>query len=105
MKTWIIIIGLALLLAMLILITTSEAQTVIHQTYPGTSVRDYNKPGYVIESDGTGYQTYPGTSVRNYSAPGFKIEGGNTNAWPIRNQYRIIQPLQQNLLNVWPPQD
>jgi len=74
MKISIILIGLGLWLLMLVLITTADAQTVVHQTYPGTSVRDFNKPSYVIRNDGTGYQTYPGTSVRDFNAPGFKVE-------------------------------
>ena len=94
MKTSIILIGLGLWLLMLVLITTADAQTVVHQTYPGTSVRDFNKPSYVIRNDGTGYQTYPGTSVRDFNAPGFKVEGGNTGTYapapifipPLRRQ-------------------
>jgi len=45
----------------------------LDQTYPGTSVRDWSKPSYYIEK-GVIYETIPGTDVRNYSKPGFKID-------------------------------
>jgi len=86
MKTSIILIGLGLWLATLMLITTADAQTVMHQTIPGTMVRDYGAASIVINRDGTGYQTIPGTMVRDYSAPGITYQRGN-NARIIRNQY------------------
>ena len=46
--------------------------TMVYETYPGTNVRDYNKPGVKIEDDNV-YQTYPGTNVRDYNKPGYKI--------------------------------
>lgn len=73
-----------------------SADQYMHPTVPGTSIRDYSRPGYVIESGpnpGTGtsyggweapapssappavlYPTIPGTSIRDYSAPGYQIE-------------------------------
>ena len=76
MKNLIILIGLGLWLLMLSIIT-AEAQTVIHQTIPGTNVRDYSAPSLIIQRDGTGYQTIPGTTVRDYSAPGVKVQRNN----------------------------
>ena len=73
----IILIGLGLWLAMLMLITTADAQVVIHQTIPGTMVRDYSAPSIVIKRDGTGYQTLPGTRTRDWGAPGFKYQRQN----------------------------
>lgn len=67
--------------------TLAAADTYLYPTYPGTSTRDYSRPGYVIEEDPLGdvmpsflqqdrvmYPTLPGTSTRDYSRPGYVIE-------------------------------
>ena len=53
--------------------------TNLYPTVPGTSFRDYSKPGMKIEKSTYGrgadvYSTVPGTPVRDYSKPGMKIE-------------------------------
>ena len=63
----------------LILIISSPIETYaqdanVHPTYPGTSIRDYSKPGAVIEGDMV-YPTHPVTNSRDYSKPGYRIEG------------------------------
>ena len=48
--------------------------TTIYPTLPGTSVRDYSKPGLKIEGN-EAYPTLPGTNIRDFSKPGLRIEG------------------------------
>jgi len=45
----------------------------IYPTYPGTDMRDYSRPGYKIEKDSI-YPTYPGTDMRDFTKPGYKIQ-------------------------------
>ena len=45
----------------------------VYPTLPGTSIRDYSRPGVKIEGD-KAYPTLPGTSIRDYSKPGYKID-------------------------------
>jgi len=48
----------------------------IRPTMPGTTVPDWNQPGYLLREDSMGTracQTFPGTRVCDYSAPGFII--------------------------------
>ena len=64
---------------MLVMVVTPALaeEAIIYETLPGTSVRDYSKPGLVIEDDGedsTVYKTLPGMDVRDYSKPGYVIE-------------------------------
>ena len=89
-KILIVLIGLGLGLLMFLVIT-ADAQTVIHQTYPGTTIRDYSKPSLVIQPDGTGHQTYPGTTIQDYAKPGIKVEGYN-NARTIRTAPQLYIP-------------
>ena len=53
-------------------------ETKIYQTLPGTSIRDYSKPGMVIDDDGRGtktiYKTIPGVDVRDFGESGLIIE-------------------------------
>lgn len=71
-----------IILALLSLMTVAGVacadETRVYQTLPGTSIRDYSKPGMVIKEnrDGSasGYQTLPGTSIRDFNEPGVKIE-------------------------------
>lgn len=67
MKSYILIVFAALGVA--------NADTFIAPTLPGTSIRDYSKPGYVQEGNNT-YPTLPGTSIRDYTRPGY-VEQGN----------------------------
>lgn len=65
-----------LFLSSILLVGAALAQPVeVYPTIPGTSVRDYTKPGYIIDG-AEAYQTIPGTSVRDYTRPGYVIEGG-----------------------------
>lgn len=52
----------------------ADPQTAIYPTIPGTSLRDYTKPGYVIEGNHA-YPTIPGTSLRDFTEPGYVREG------------------------------
>jgi len=50
----------------------------IRPTVPGTSIPDWNRPGYLLQEEGSMgtrvCQTYPGTSICDYRAPGFIIQ-------------------------------
>ena len=89
-----------------ILIKLAHGETVYHQTYLGTTLRDYSQPSIVVR-DNQVYQTYPGTTLRDYSKPGLIIERRDSYgpSRPIRNQSRIDQPLQHGLRYVWPAED
>lgn len=52
----------------------SDPRTVIYPTIPGTNLRSYSEPGYVIE-DNHAYPTIPGTSLRDFTEPGYVREG------------------------------
>ena len=49
-----------------------------YPTLPGTTLRDYSKPGTRVETDSRGntiaYPTLPGSTLRDYNQPGIKIE-------------------------------
>ena len=51
----------------------AQERSTIYPTIPGTSIRDYSRPGAKIEGNKV-YPTIPGTSIRDYSKPGYKIE-------------------------------
>ena len=105
---WVVLVILIVIIAILILSKTIfAADIVIHQTYPGTDIRDYSAPSVVITDDGTGFITHPGTDVRDYSQPGLTIERSDSYEpiRPVWNQHRIDQPVQQALPYVWTPQD
>lgn len=65
----------------------------IYPTLPGTSIRDYSQPGWIVVPEGRKsystdptsrsyrlrnetniYPTIPGTSMRDFSKPGFKVK-------------------------------
>lgn len=46
----------------------------IEPTLPGTSIKDYSRPGLVIQGDHA-YQTIPGTNLKDFTRPGFEREG------------------------------
>lgn len=52
---------------------TNAQDATIYPTLPGTSIRDYSRPGVKIEGD-KAYPTLPGTGIRDYSKPGYKID-------------------------------
>lgn len=52
----------------------ARAQLYIYPTLPGTTIRDYNAPGFRVEGNMV-YPTIPGTNLRDYNAPGYRIEG------------------------------
>ena len=54
--------------------TVYAEDAAIYPTLPGTSVRDYSKPGLKIEGN-EAFPTLPGTSIRDYSKPGLRIDG------------------------------
>lgn len=77
-------IAAAVLLFALPLATLADSFT-IHPTIPGTSVRDFSRPGYNVDTDrGTIQPTIPGTSVRDFGRSGYRIErrGGRTQLQP-----------------------
>ena len=45
----------------------------LYPTVPGTEIRDYSKPGYIIKGKNI-YPTYPGTDMRDFTKPGYKIQ-------------------------------
>jgi hypothetical protein len=65
----------------LILASAAVQSADIYETYPGTNVRDYSKPGYHVDQN-SGYPTLPGTNgARDYSRPGYGVQrdsGGET---------------------------
>jgi hypothetical protein len=58
----------------LMLAVSTHADTTFYPTYPGTTIRDVNKPGYVQQGNNI-YQTYPGTDIPNVTKPGFTRNG------------------------------
>ena len=52
---------------------TNAQDATVYPTLPGTSIRDYSRPGAKIEGNKV-YPTLPGTSIRDYSKPGYKID-------------------------------
>ncbi len=69
-------------------------QVVIHQTIPGTTIRDVSKPSIVIDEYGTGYRTIPGTMLRDYAQPGIIVRGNDERV--IRDQYRFPRKLRRD---------
>ena len=51
---------------------TNAQDTTVYHTLPGTSIRDYSRPGAKIEGNKV-YPTLPDTSIRDYSKPGYDI--------------------------------
>ena len=45
----------------------------IYETFPGTDIKDLSQPRYVIDDDGI-HETFPGTGIRDLSKPGYEIE-------------------------------
>jgi hypothetical protein len=68
-----LLLALAIFVLIICSIKTYAHDANVHPTYPFTSIRDYSKPGAVIEGDKV-YPTLPGTSIRDYSKPGYRIE-------------------------------
>jgi len=103
-----LMIIISLIIAALSITLQVNAETIYHQTYPGTTFRDYSKPSIVVQGD-QAYQTYPGTTFRDYTKPGIIIERNQfyEPQRPVWNQPRINQPVQQApwLPHVWAPQD
>lgn len=54
----------------------ADPRTVIYPTIPGTNLRSYSEPGYVVQ-DNHAYPTIPGTSLRDYSERGYVREGNS----------------------------
>ena len=46
---------------------------VIYETFPGTDIKDLDAPRYIIEGDEI-HETFPGTDIRDFSKPGYRIE-------------------------------
>lgn len=57
-------------------------EAMIYPTLPGTTLRDYSKPGIRVERDSLGneyaYPILPGSNLRDYSQPGIKVERNAT---------------------------
>ena len=54
----------------------ATADTYLYQTLPGTTVRDFSRPGLAIQGNQI-FPTIPGTTVRDYSQQGATIQGPN----------------------------
>ena len=65
---------LGFVVALAATVAPTAAQTVAYPTLPGTSVRDYSKPGSRVDGNAI-YPTLPGTNVRDYSKPGAVVRG------------------------------
>lgn len=70
-----IVVLASLALTAVLLYAENDRADGIYPTLPGTSIRDYSKPGYTVQGN-TMYQTLPGTGIRDYSAPGYTVQGG-----------------------------
>lgn len=46
----------------------------VYPTLPGSDVRDYRRGGYVVKDGGTLYPTLPGTDIRDFTQPGFTLQ-------------------------------
>jgi uncharacterized protein YtpQ (UPF0354 family) len=62
-------------------------ETRVYPTLPGTSFRDYSRPGAKLETQGNSivlYPTLPGTSFRDHSRPGARLEtrGNSISVYP-----------------------
>ena len=53
--------------------TEQKDDYIIYRTFPGTTIKDFSKPGLKIEN-GVAYPTFPGTEIKDFSKPGYKIE-------------------------------
>jgi len=64
-------------IALLMFVTVnSHADMTLRPTIPGIpGAVDYSKPALVIKSIGESYYTVPGIDVRDYTRPGFVIDG------------------------------
>ncbi len=57
---------------------------VIYPTLPNSSVRDFSKPGFVIEprlNETLIQPTYPGLNYPDYTKPGYRIEPYDNYYW------------------------
>jgi hypothetical protein len=61
----------------ILLLVTSPSlfayDTYIEPTIPGTTLKDFDRPGFVRQGDNV-YQTIPGTTLRDWDAPGYRIQ-------------------------------
>lgn len=48
--------------------------TYIYPTIPGTTIRDYRQPGFVIDQQGLVRPTIPGTTIPDLRSPSYIIE-------------------------------
>ena len=64
------------LLIFLFFIRGLFAADMLYPTLPGTSVRDYSKPGYVVDGD-RAYKTIPNTTTRDYSSSSSLVIDGD----------------------------
>jgi len=62
-------------LILLVLATPVYSQSYIHPTIPGTTLRDFRAPSYMVERNNPNiiHQTIPGTMLRDFSAPSYII--------------------------------
>jgi hypothetical protein len=61
----------------ILLSVPARADTVLYPTLPGTAIRDYSRPGILVEHENGNvvyYNTLPGTSIKDYSRPGWVVE-------------------------------
>ena len=87
-----LLLALAIFVLIICSLKTYAQDANVHPTYPGTSIRDYSKPGAVIEGDMV-YPTHPVTNSRDYSKPGKKIDGNKVYpTHPVTNSRDYSKP-------------
>jgi hypothetical protein len=78
-----------ILLAVFILlgnVTSVNAETVYRPTYPGTDVPDISKPA-IVKDGNVIYESYPVTTMRNYNKPSYVEERGGDGKTTIYEAY------------------
>ena len=76
--------------------SSQDRKITIYPTYPGSGVRDYSKPGMVIDGNKI-YKTYPGTDIRDYTQPGYAIRRENV-SWPDNDLQIISKPKSKSVI-------
>lgn len=65
-----------LLILSLLCGSASAYETYIEPTQPGTTLKDYSRPGMVVDGN-RAYQTISGTTLQDFSRPGLIRDGNN----------------------------
>lgn len=64
---------LSVLVALLVAPVLSVGDVVLYPTLPGSYIRDYSKPGIVVQ-ESLAYPTRPGSNIRDYSQPSYVVQ-------------------------------